>query len=314
MRYSLSPMRLPPQMLALCLLTAACGPTKIDVGEDEPDLDRVPVRISPEGGAFSFRPMVTLVKDTTEKATGILQVQLPEMERFKEVWHLFGAPAGGCTPPDLDKPEDQRRKFACVRMTQTGELYYRLGPGFNFGQRAGRVRSEHYEIALESFALAAVSEGALPLLGDEFQLNERETRCYLRDDGKGSARLQLRMTTESPPTLTEWPTTTIAVDIDGAVAGETYVLDAAADPSRHAMTIEAQAAAAETRGPSYSTKDLALSASVGSCVVTIASVALNGVTRGSLRCDALPRRSGEEPTPFGETIGVSGDWSCDEYD
>lgn len=308
-------MRQLPLALVLCLAAAACGPTKVDVGGDSPDLNRVPVRISPTGGAYGFRPMVTLVKDTTERETGTLEVQLPEMERFTEVWHLFGAPAGGCTPPDLEKPAAERRRYACVRMTQSGELYYRLSPGYNFGQRAGRARSEHYEIALETFTLAASSEGALPLLGDSFQLSERETRCYVRDDGNGGTRLQLRMTTENPAALTDWPTTTIDLDLEAPVAGGSYTIDAAAGPGRNTVSIEAQAAVAGTRGPSHATEALQGAESTGSCVVTVESIALNGVTRGTLQCDALPRQSGNtDAAPFGDTLSVSGAWSCDEYD
>lgn len=163
------------------VLAAACTKGHIDMPfESDVDLSQVPTSVNPPGGTFSYRPAVTIIKETTAKETGILKVMAPGEYRYTH--RSVGlTPDPGCSGVDLDKPEEDRRASTCLEIRQTGDLRYYLGPSWFVRQDDGDKRTEHYDINLVTHEVDV----------DGKVTPEVDTLCGVKQNDDGSVDLNL---------------------------------------------------------------------------------------------------------------------------
>lgn len=168
-------------LLLPLVLVVSCTKGRIDMPfESDVDLSAVPTTVVPPGGTYSHRLFATIIKESTAKQTGILNVMAPgEYTYSSRSLALNLSP--GCLGVDLDKPKEDRRDSTCVEIRQTGDLRYYLGPGWFVSQKDGDKRTEHYEINLVTHEVD-VDGGAV---------SEVDTACGVHQNDDGTVELSL---------------------------------------------------------------------------------------------------------------------------
>jgi len=161
--------------LALCLVLALAGcgvRTKVSLDDDDddgPDLDAIPVSVSPPGGTYSYRPWVTVTKESSEDGTGSLRLKGPGDEGFRG-----GILGVGCGDPFRIRDPEDKRQSGCVEIERSGDLEYYLDLWFD---EDSAMRWETYVIELAQLDLGVYTE--------------LDTVCSVYADDKGDPALRV---------------------------------------------------------------------------------------------------------------------------
>lgn len=270
--------------LLLAFAVSACGTPKMHLfGDGGMDLDAVPVSLSPPGGTYRYRPVVTVVKETTEPNSGVLNVLAPGTSFFL----TGGNSAPPCAVPDQSLVGDEpRRQFVCVEPLESGDVVYFLGPTWFSNQKQSARRYEHYEIQLVDQKVQVNQES----------YTETNTRCHFASDAQTSEKMRLEMTLKTPESFKEWPTATVTVRFPTANLAQAEM----------DFVLNAKDAKQRAFNSTYQAK---------TCLAQVDSWQINGDTRGTITRDGFnaPYHDQDKPLLLGDTLKVKGAWSCDGY-